>query len=93
MKAVWLSAALVLLATMIAGLARIARGPTHTDRMLSSLLFGTTGGATLLVLSRALDMPEAMDVALVLAVLAAVAGVAFATRGPDSGPPGKEAPR
>lgn len=74
-----LFAALFLLATMVAGLARVARGPTAADRMLAALLFGTTGVATLLLLSQALDLPAAADVALVFAVLAAVVGVAFAT--------------
>jgi multicomponent Na+:H+ antiporter subunit F len=70
----------VLLGTMLAGLVRISRGPTAADRMLAALLFGTTGVATLLVLSQALAMPAAVDVALVFAVLAPVVGVAFATR-------------
>jgi multicomponent Na+:H+ antiporter subunit F len=80
MNAFMLFAALVLLVTMVAGLARISRGPTSADRMLAALLFGTTGVAILLLLSQALTLPAALDVALVFAVLAAVVGVAFATR-------------
>jgi multicomponent Na+:H+ antiporter subunit F len=41
--ALWLWAAVVLLGTMVAGLARVARGPTAADRMLAALLFGSTG--------------------------------------------------
>jgi multicomponent Na+:H+ antiporter subunit F len=87
MNVVFLGAALVLLGTMVAGMTRIARGPTPADRMLAALLFGTTGVAILLVLSVALTLPAAVDVALVFAVLAAVVGVAFATRRRPEGSP------
>jgi multicomponent Na+:H+ antiporter subunit F len=80
MNTFFLAGALVLLGTMVAGLVRIARGPTAADRMLAALLFGTTGVAILLLLSQALALPAALDVALVFAVLAAVVGVAFTTR-------------
>lgn len=69
-----------LLANMLAGLARIWRGPTPADRLLAAQLFGTTGVATLLVLANALSMPALRDVALVLALLAATASVVFVRR-------------
>jgi len=80
--------ALFLAATIVAGLWRVARGPTPGDRMLAPQLFGTTGVAVLLVLSEALGMPSLRDVALVLALLAVVTTAAFALRawGADPGP-------
>ncbi len=71
----------VLLITMAAGLVRVARGPTEADRVLASLLLGTTGVAILLVLSLVMSMPAAVDVALMFAVLSAIIGIAFALRG------------
>lgn len=73
-------AAIVLLLTLVLGLARIWLGPTPADRMLASQLFGTTGVALLLVLAEAGAMPALRDVALTVAVLAILACVAFVTR-------------
>jgi len=72
--------ALLLLLTLVAGMWRIMRGPTDADRMLAAQLFGTTSVAILLVLGQATGMPAMRDVALVFALLAAVAGVAFTRR-------------
>jgi multicomponent Na+:H+ antiporter subunit F len=89
MNIVYLACAVFLLLTLALGAVRIARGPTESDRMLSAQLFGTTGVAILLVLSRALDEPRTVDVALVFALLAVIAAIAFARRmrepAPDSG--------
>lgn len=75
--------ALFLLANLLAALIRAARGPTAADRMLAALLFGSTGTGVLLLLAHtgggAANMPL-VDAALVLALLAAIAGVAFARR-------------
>jgi multicomponent Na+:H+ antiporter subunit F len=74
--------ALFLLLNLVAALIRAARGPTAADRMLAALLFGTTGVGVLLLLAHAghrVAMPL-VDAALVLALLAAIAGVAFARR-------------
>jgi multicomponent Na+:H+ antiporter subunit F len=79
--AFYLAIALVLLLTVLAGMARVIRGPTAADRMLAAQLFGTTGVAILLLLGRAAAVPALWDVALVFAVLAAITGVAFARRG------------
>lgn len=72
-----LASALFLLITITAGMVRVLRGPTDGDRMLAAQLFGTTGVAILLLLAEALAMPALVDVALVFALLAAVATVAF----------------
>lgn len=75
--------ALFLLLNLLAALARAARGPTAADRMLAALLFGTTGVGMLLLLAHADDRVSMslVDTALVLALLAAIAGVAFARLG------------
>lgn len=72
--------AVFLLANLLAALLRVARGPTAADRMLAALLFGTTGVAVLLLLAYAGASPALVDVALVFALLAAIAGAAFAQR-------------
>jgi multicomponent Na+:H+ antiporter subunit F len=59
------------------GLIRILRGPTNADRMMATQLFGTGGIAALLLLAAAVDVSAVVDVALVLALLAAFASVAF----------------
>lgn len=91
----WLEGlAVLLLASLVLGLIRIWRGPGFADRMLAAQLFGTTGVAVLLVLAELLHMPALRDVALVLALLAIVAVLAFVARvwDPDDiDPPGTEA--
>jgi multicomponent Na+:H+ antiporter subunit F len=78
---VLLATALFLLLNVMAGLIRVARGPTPADRMLAAQLFGTTGVAILLVLAAALDARALRDVALVFALLAAVLAVTFVKLG------------
>ncbi len=73
--------ALFLLLNLAAALVVVARGPGAADRMLAALLFGTTGVAVLMLGALALAQPPIVDVALVLALLAAIAGIAFARRG------------
>jgi multicomponent Na+:H+ antiporter subunit F len=72
--------ALFLLANLVIALFAAARGPTAADRMLMALLFGSTGTGILVLLARAMRMPSLVDVALALALLAAVGGIAFARR-------------
>lgn len=72
--------ALVLLATIAVGLARVILGPTHADRMMAAQLMGTTGIAVLLVLAPVVRVPALIDAALVFALLAAVAVAAFTRR-------------
>ena len=80
MDAVYLAVALFLLLTLVAGLWRVLRGPTAADRMLAAQLFGTTAVACVLLLAQLYQRPSLRDVALVFALLAAVAAVAFVRR-------------
>lgn len=72
--------ALFLLGNLIVALLAAARGPTAADRMLVALLFGSTGVGIVALLAVATDQPPLVDVALVLALLAAITGIAFAKR-------------
>lgn len=67
----------ILLASILAGLVRVFRGPAPAERMLAAQLFGTAAVAILLILARLMDMPALLDVAMVFALLAAVTLVAF----------------
>jgi multicomponent Na+:H+ antiporter subunit F len=58
-------------------LARALRRRAAADRMMAAQLLGTGGVAALLLLSVATDTPSIVDVALVLALLAAFASIAF----------------
>jgi multicomponent Na+:H+ antiporter subunit F len=78
--AVYLALSLLLLLSLAAGLWRVRRGPTAADRMLVAQLFGTTAVAILLLLAEGLAIAALNDVALVLALLAALAVVAFTRR-------------
>lgn len=78
-----LAVALFLLLTVVAGLVRILLGPTPADRMLAAQLIGTSGITVLLLLAEATGQPAARDVALILALLAALATVAFVRGAPD----------
>lgn len=66
-----------LLLNIIAGLIRVWRGPTAPDRMLATLLFGTTGTAILLILAEVMSIPAIRDAAIVLALLAAISTIVF----------------
>lgn len=81
MSELWWAIALVLLLTIVAGVVYVTTRPGGADSLLAALLFGTTGVALILVLGRALGQPRAVDIALVLALLTAVLGVAFVLRG------------
>ena len=72
--------ALVLLASLLLGLVRIWRGPGFADRMLAAQLAGTTGIALLVVFAERLAMPALRDVALLFALLALLAVLAFVAR-------------
>ncbi len=74
--ALWM-AALFLLLNLLAGLARIYRGPRPADRMQALLLFGTTTVAVLLLLAYAMEMTALVDVALIFVMLAALGSLAF----------------
>lgn len=72
--------ALALLLSMLLGLWRVVKGPTLLDRLLTIQLFGSAGVAICLVLAKALALPALLDVALLLAVLAAAAPAALVQR-------------
>jgi multicomponent Na+:H+ antiporter subunit F len=88
----FLGAAAVLLASVGAALWRVLRGPAPADRMMAAQLVGTGGVATLLLISAAEEDPAIVDVALVLALLAAFAAIAFvkAARGGTGDPEADE---
>lgn len=69
--------AVLLLLIALGGLYRVVAGPTAADRMLAAQLLGSTSVAILVVLALATGQPAFFDVALVLAVLAAIALVTF----------------
>ena len=69
--------ALFLLLNLIVGIWRVMKGPSAADRMLAAQLFGTTAVALLLLLAQATSDFALLDVALVLAILAAITAVAF----------------
>ncbi|MCU0303735.1 MAG: monovalent cation/H+ antiporter complex subunit F [Thermoanaerobaculales bacterium] len=81
MNAVWWIAACALLVNIGVSLGVMMRRRTTVDPLLAVLLFGTAGVALLVVLAEALDAPRGLDVALVLALLAAVFGVAAVRMG------------
>lgn len=72
-----LAAAAFVLGTVALGLVRLLRGPGDMDRMLAAQLLGTGGVAALLLLGVASGDGAVADIALVLALLAAFASVAF----------------
>lgn len=80
MSTLYVSLALLLLLTIVAGLIRIMLGPTAADRMMAAQLFGTCGVAILLLLAKGFCLPIIEDVALVFALLAALSTVAFVRR-------------
>lgn len=80
MSLVYLLLACFLLLTLILGMGRVMRGPTAADRMLAAQLFGTTAIAILLIFAQMENNPAFRDVALLLALLAAITVVAFIRR-------------
>lgn len=77
--------ALILIGTVALGVYRIERGPTGADRMLSSMLFGTSGTALTLLLGEVTGLHRMHDIALVFGLLAAVTAVAFVKRAWQAG--------
>ncbi len=77
MNTLFFAVAVFILATLSLSLVRVIRGPRPADRMMVAQLFGTTAVAMLVLLAQALAQPGLRNVALVFAILAAVAAVAF----------------
>ena len=72
----FLGAAAVIVALTAIGLFRVLRGPSKADRLMAAQLLGS-GGVAALLLAEARGARGAIDVALVLALLAVFSGVAF----------------
>ena len=70
-------AAAFVVAMVALGLVRVLRGPTDADRMMAVALLGTGGIAALLLGGTAAGDAAAIDVALMLALLAAFGAIAF----------------
>jgi len=85
MREFLLGAAGFVLLMVALGWIRILRGPAKADRMMAAQLFGTGGIAALLLLGLATGIPGVVDVALVLAVLAVFASIAFVKAGTGEG--------
>jgi multicomponent Na+:H+ antiporter subunit F len=81
----YLLCATVLLLALAGALWRVGRGPHAADRMMGAQLIGTGGVALLLLLAAADTNWAIVDVALVLALLAAFAAVAFVKAGSRDG--------
>ncbi len=67
----------ILLVSLGGGMIQALRGPTRGDRMLVVQLLGTGAVAVLVLLAEAGHDPALVDIALVLALLAAITMVAF----------------
>ena len=93
MATIWWLAACGLLINIGFSLVVMLRGRGVTDALLAVLLFGTAGVALVLVLSEALASSWGVDIALVLALLAAVFGVAAVRLGWVGVDDGRGSPR
>ena len=71
------AAAGFILVTVALGLLVILRRWAEVDHMMAAQLLGTGGVAILLLLAAATEAPPIVDVALLLALFAAFAAVAF----------------
>jgi multicomponent Na+:H+ antiporter subunit F len=80
MNAWFLGLGALMLLALLASLVKVMRGSSAIDQMLAAQLVGTLGVGATLLLSAGLEAAELVDVALVLAALAAVSGVTFVRR-------------
>ena len=74
----YLVIAVALLVSLGGGMYQVLRGPTPGDRFLAIQLFGTAAVAVLILMGEAMHDPALVDIALVLALLAAITMIAFA---------------
>jgi multicomponent Na+:H+ antiporter subunit F len=87
----FMTAALGFILAMLAlGLIRVLRGPDDADRMMAAQLIGTGGIAALLLVGAVTDVPATVDVALILALLATFASIAFIKKGAANVPESTE---
>jgi multicomponent Na+:H+ antiporter subunit F len=85
MSEIFMAGAALLLLAIGGSLIRVLRGPTPADRMMGAQLAGTGGIAVLLLLAAAGERWIILDVALILALLAAFAVVGFAKAATEDG--------
>ena len=85
------SAAGFVMITVVVGLARILYGPADADRIMAAQLLGTGGGAIALLIATASGITAIIDIALVLALLAAFAAVALTLGEPGTKQPDGQA--
>ena len=71
---------LLLVVAVSLGLVRAMRGPALEDRLAAILLLGSGGVGLLMLLTLLFNSPALLDVALVLALLAAVVSAAMTRR-------------
>ncbi|NNJ98258.1 MAG: pH regulation protein F [Gammaproteobacteria bacterium] len=81
MRDPYLVTALILLATVTAGLLRVFVGTARVERLLALQLLGTTTVAIVLLLTVGLQQPVLADVALVLGLLASIIAIAYVRYG------------
>jgi len=84
MAEVMAMAGLLLGLNLLLSLLVMLRQPSASDRMLSAQLLGTNGVGLMLLLSLLQHQPGLIDVALVLALLAAVVVIAFTRRAQEA---------
>jgi multicomponent Na+:H+ antiporter subunit F len=78
-------AAVAILCTLLLSFIRVCRGPTAEDRLLGIQSFGTVGTAVVILLYLDGARPGFLDVALVMAMLAAVTVITFTRILPGAG--------
>jgi len=66
-----------ILLTVAVGLIRLLWGPDNIDRLMVVQLFGTGGIAVLVLIAAGAGQPPALDVAATVALVSAIAAVAF----------------
>jgi multicomponent Na+:H+ antiporter subunit F len=76
-----LACAVIVIATVAGGLARVLRGPKDGERIMAAQLLGTGGIAALVLFGAATGADAAVDLALTLALLSAFAAIAFIKKG------------
>lgn len=67
----------MLLLVLLLGMVRVIRGPSTSDRMLASQLFGTVGVAILMLLAIIQEQSSLLNIALVMAILAPLTVICF----------------
>ncbi len=78
-------ASLAILCTLLLAFIRVCRGPTAEDRLLGIQSFGTVGTAVVILLSLEEGRTGFLDVALIMAMLAAVTVITFTRILPGAG--------